>query len=99
MGVMCMALSAITTEAYAVALLKKAATISSLETAAMSHGAQDALDNPDGPFLGLRMEGKVVMRCPGVEVSYDMFPFAAWAALVAQEYFVGAVSPQLTEFL
>ena len=99
MGVMCMALNAITAESYAVALLKKAATISSLETAAMSHGAQDALDSPDAQFLALLMQGKVVMRCPGVEVLYGLFPFAAWSALVARKYFVGATSPQLTEFL
>jgi hypothetical protein len=49
--------------------------------------------------LALLMQKKVVITCAWHEVFWGTFPFAAWAALAAREFFVGQVSPQLTTFL
>jgi hypothetical protein len=58
-----------------------------------------SLDCPDARFLAILMPKKVVITCSWHEVYWGTFPFAAWAALAAREFFVGQVSPQLTTFL
>ena len=55
--ILCATLNAMTTEAYAADLMKKSATISSAETAFMTHAAYDALNRPDAQLLALLMQG------------------------------------------
>ena len=99
MEILCATLDAMTTEVYAVNLMKKSATISSAKTALITHAAYDALTSPDAQFLALLTQGKVKFHCSWFEIFYGTLPFAAWAATAAAAYFVGEVAPQPAAFL
>ncbi len=93
----CETLYVMTAKEYGASLMKALATISE-KTALSIHAAYSALNCPDARFMALLMQKKVVTKRSWHEVFWGTFPFAAWAARAAREFFVGQVPTQLTTF-